>query len=210
MRLRVPEEVRASYRIPGQFLRIQVDDDREGGGFYAIANAPGQPELELLIRRGDPLSDRLASLPPGASLCTSEVLGKGFPIEASQGHDLLLFATGSGIAPIRASLQAIAAERERYGDVHLFFGVRYPEDFPYCDEAPLLSKHGIQLHRAISRIQPTGRGRHARYVQEAFAATLPSVDDAVAFLCGREEMIQRVRETLRGAGMPAERIHLNL
>src|SRR5690606_19835469 len=147
------------------FLRVKVREE-EPGAFYALANAPGGETIELLVKRGDPLSNRLAALEPGASLFVSEALGPGFPVEEGRGKDLLLFATGSGIAPIRAVLQHVLPRREAFERIHLFYGVRTPRDFPYCGELEALRGGRVELHRAISRLPPGGG--HARYVQERF------------------------------------------
>src|SRR5690606_12066243 len=136
----------------------------------------------------------------GDSVYVSEAMGKGFPVEEGRGKDLLLFATGSGIAPIRAVLQDVLPRRADFARIHLFYGVRTPRDFPYCSELAALEAGRVELHRAISRL-PQGGG-HTRYVQEHFLALLPPVGNAIAMLCGRIEMIRGVRDALQAAGMP--------
>lgn len=163
--------------------------------------------IELLVKRGEGLPNELIEAPPGTRLETSRVLGAGYPIEESRGRDILLFATGSGIAPIRAALHEIVRRRSDFGSIELFFGVRTPADLPYREELERLAFHGVRVHTVISQRPP--RTGHARYVQERFQAELPPVENAVAFLCGLQGMIDGVREALRRSGMPEERIHLN-
>lgn len=198
--LDVPPEVAASYRVPGQYVRVRLPGGEDAP--FALASAPGEP-LQLLVKRSEGLADSLAALEPGAKLEVGEAMGAGFPLEGSAGKDVLLFATGSGIAPIRAVLRAILADRERYGSVHLFHGVRTEEDLPYRAELERYAAGGVRVHRVISQRE----GGH--YVQERFRRELPPVRDAVAFLCGLPGMIHGSTAALRHAGMPPERIHLN-
>lgn len=207
LRLRVAPPVAESYRHAGQFLQVRRPGDRDGA-FFAIASGPDGETIELLVKRGEGLPDELVALPPGAALETTAAMGTGFPLEESRGRDVLLFATGSGIAPIRAALHEILADREAYGAVELFFGVRGPDDFPYARELEEMERRGVRVHRVMSCLPP--RAGHTRYVQERFRAELPRVENAVAFLCGLQGMIEGVTDALAEAGMPADRIHLNV
>lgn len=208
MTLGVGPQLRESHLLAGQFVEVRLPGE-EAAGFFAIANAPDGSTIELLIKRGEGLPERLASLQQGAAVETTAAMGKGFPIDESGGRDILLFATGSGIAPIRAVLQRIAANRGRYQAVELFYGVRSEDEFPYVDEFAQLEERGIGVHRVISQRNESDRA-YAGYVQERFRAALPPVGNAVAFLCGQEGMIQGVTEALLEAGLPSDRIHLNL
>jgi NAD(P)H-flavin reductase len=75
--LRLPREVAASHRRPGQYVKI-----RAGGktSFFALANAPGGDRGELLVKRGGATGDALARLSPGAAVELSEAEGPGFPV----------------------------------------------------------------------------------------------------------------------------------
>lgn len=208
MVLEVPPEVLASYRSAGQFVEMRL----QGGAtsaFFAIANAPGGGALELLIKRGQGLSDELAELEAGAWVETTLAMGKGFPVAASRGRDMLLFATGSGIAPIRASLQEILRSRASYGAVDLFYGVRSAAEFPYPREFERYEAQGVRVHRVVSKRNENDVA-YAGYVQGKFREALPPVENAVALLCGQAGMIRGVKEALAEAGLPAERTHLNL
>lgn len=208
LRLEVPPAVYAGYRIPGQFLEVRLPGE-EAGAYFAIANRPDADGLELLVKRGEGPADLLFELPVGSEVEVSEAMGPGFPLEQARGKDVLLFATGSGFAPIRAMLQAIRRERDAYGAVHLFFGVRTEVDVPFRQELDALAAQGIELHLTISRLPEPTPG-HGRYVQERFRNVLPPVADAVAYLCGIEGMVRGVTETLLDAGMPPPRVHVNL
>lgn len=206
--LEVPMELRKAHRIPGQFVEVALDRG-EAGAYFALANPPGTVRFELLVKQGEGVAAELWGLGTGRSLWLSDPMGPGFLLEAARGKDVLLFATGSGFAPIRALLHSILERRGDFGDVHLFFGVRTEQDFPFADELAALPARGVHTHLTVSRRPEALRG-HGRYVQERFLELMPPVENAVAYLCGIEGMVQGVREALEKAGMPSERIHVNL
>ncbi len=204
--LEVAPEVAASYRVPGQYLAARLPSGAEA--FFAPASAPGEAPLELLAKAEGDVGLALAGAAPGAPLELSEARGQGFPPGALAGRDLLLFATGAGIAPIRATLRAVLARRAAVGAIDLFFGARTREDFAYAAELDALDPRSVRVHRIVSR--GTAADPHVGYVQERFARELPPVGNAVALLCGRKEMTDAVTETLLRAGLPRERVLLNV
>ncbi|MFO7155836.1 MAG: NAD-binding oxidoreductase [Pseudomonadota bacterium] len=206
--LQVPMAVASGYRIPGQFVEISLGPSAPGA-YFAMASPPGGERFELLVRQGEGVASELWRLAPGDEVWTSLPLGPGFPLDDARGKDVLLFATGSGFAPIRALLRTILQEREAYGEVHLFFGVRTEQDFPFRDELAALPVRGVHTHLTVSRRPPDPSG-HPRYVQEKFREVLPEVKNAVAYMCGIQGMVEGVTEELVQAGMPRERIHVNL
>jgi ferredoxin-NADP reductase len=66
------------------------------------------------------------------SLCS--VMGKGFPIASVPPEDadtVLIFATGTGIAPIKALIESGALEADKRKEVRLYFGCRDNDSTPY-------------------------------------------------------------------------------
>lgn len=218
--LEAPLAIRSAHHLPGQFIEVSMEQGGPGA-YFALANPPGARHFELLVKQGEGVASQLFSLGAGRTVWLSAPMGPGFPLDEARGKDVLLFATGSGFAPIRALLHALLDEREAFGDVHLFFGVRREEDFPFREELDRLPARGVHTHLTVSR-QPEGlripagvaragaRSGHARYVQERFREVLPPVENAVAYLCGIEGMVEGVREALLEAGMLPGRIHVNL
>jgi NAD(P)H-flavin reductase len=194
-----------TYRQPGQYIRISVAG--VGEGIFALAGTPGE-SFELLVKRGAALADALSNLPAGAEVGLTEAQGAGFPMGEARGHDVLLFAMGSGIAPIRATMLAIAREREAYGAVTLFEGQRHGEHFAFPSDRAAWVAKSISLIEVASQPTESWAGRKG-YVQAAVLEVKPRIDNAVAFLCGKKPMIEAVREVLAGMGMPKGRTYLN-
>jgi NAD(P)H-flavin reductase len=192
---------------PGQYVRLRLPDLQEG--LFAIASPP-EPQgtrWEFLLKDGSPLPDALIRLPPGAQVHVTPPEGKGFPLERARGHDLLLFATGSGISAIRSVIASIRRERDAYGRVTLYFGARTPGAFAYWDELHEWEAGGVRVVRTVSQPGASGWQGLTGYVQAHLGED--SIAGAVAFLCGQSEMVQGVKATLQARGVPRGDIHLN-
>ncbi len=196
-----------THRTPGQYVRLALPD--VGEGVFAIASPP-EPfgtRWEFLLKGGSALPDRLMTLAPGAGVQATRPEGRGFPLAQARGRSLVLFATGSGISPIRSVIESVRQERAAYGRVTLFFGARTPRAFAYEDELRHWEAAGIRVVRTVSQPGASGWQGLTGYVQEHLAEE--PVGDTLAFLCGQSAMVQGVIEALRARGVPRESIHLN-
>jgi len=210
IRLELTEDQASSHTRPGQVVKVRADG---GETFLALASSPGAGRrVDLLVKRGGQLADRvIAAAAPGASLEVTAPFGKGFAVEEAHGRDVLLFAAGSGIAPIRALIQHLIAERAHFGNATLFYGQRHGADFAYRSEHPAWEEAGIRVVLCPSREDDAWPGVRGR-VQEvarslAFGGARPA--ESVAFVCGMHAMVEDVRATLGAAGVPPERLHVN-
>ncbi len=202
-----------SHQGPGQVVKIRTP---AGEGYFALASAPSPDRrADLLFRRGGPIADAAVAAAgqggPGGALELTAPFGKGFPVAEAEGRDVLLFAAGSGIAPIRSLVQHFLGRRERFGRVTLFYGQRRGADFAYRREHPGWERGGVRVVLCPSREDDAWQGVRG-YVQEvarslAFGGSSPG--DSVAFVSGMHAMVDDVRAVLGRAGVPPARVHLN-
>lgn len=103
-------------------------------------------------------SNHLNDLKPGDPVQICGPIGKHFLLPADAAEPLLMFATGTGIAPFRAFLKHRARSADR-GPAFLLFGVRTTADLLYVDELKaLLDRPQDRLLLAISREQQNAKG----------------------------------------------------
>jgi NAD(P)H-flavin reductase len=201
--------VAALHLTPGQVVKVK---NAAGEGYFALANAPGTGRLDLLVRRGGAVGDELiAGAKPGGEVQATAPFGRGFPVAEGRDRDVLLFAAGSGISPMRALVQHITAARDGFGRVVLFYGERADHDFAYAAEREHWTARGVQVVLCASRPSAEWAGPKG-YVQDVakkleFAAV--DAGGAVAYLCGMKGMVSSVRDTLASHGLPVERTYLN-
>jgi NAD(P)H-flavin reductase len=210
IRLALPSALARAHQRPGQIVKVGAG---EGEAFYALATAPHPAgETELLVKRGGRVADALAARAvAGAAVACSAPFGQGFPVEEAEGRDVLLFAAGSGIAPIRAVIQHVARHRARFNLATLFYGQRRQEHFAYVREHVDWERAGIRVVLCPSGEDDAWQGVRGRVQQVArtlgFGGARPG--DVIAFVAGMTAMVDDVRLTLAGAGVPPERVHVN-
>lgn len=203
--LDVPPPVAASYAVPGQFVCLKPEGIPDG--MFALAQGPwGGQRFEFLVKRGTAIAEALWALAPDALVGTSLASGKGFPLERARGHNLLLVATGTGLAPMRSVISAVRRARRDFGRVELLFGAFTPAHFPWPDDVPKWEADGVAVRRVISEPTP-GWGGEVGFVQRLVEKA--PIDDTEVFLVGQREMVTEVRAMLTSRGVNDERVHLN-
>ena len=209
VRLQLPPASAAAHRRPGQVVKLHT---AVGEAYFALASAPSPAGVaDLLVKRGGKVGDAAAAAAlPGSELTVSVPFGDGFPVEQAHGHDVLLFAAGAGIAPIRALVQHVIGQRDAFNRATLFYGQRHGADFAYVAEHLAWDRSGIRvvLCPSSDEASPGVRGRVQEVARSlAFVGSHP--EQTVAFVCGMTAMVDDVKATLAGAGIPPERVHLN-
>jgi NAD(P)H-flavin reductase len=210
LRLQLPRGAARAHERPGQVVKLHT---ASGEAYFALASAPDPAGLiELLVKRGGRVADAaIAAALPGTELAVTAPFGKGFPVEEGHGRHLLLFAAGSGIAPIRSLVQHVLTRRDEFDRATLFYGQRHGGDFAYRREHLAWERGGVRVVLCPSQEDEAWPGVRGR-VQEvarslAFGGSPP--ESSVAFLCGMTAMVDDVKATLARAGIPPQRVHLN-
>lgn len=195
------------YVMPGQYLQMRVGDHPPA--FFSIASPPADTRrLQFLIRRQGPAAEAILTLQPGEEVWVSPVAGAGFPMGRAEGGDLLLFATGSGIAPIRAVVGHVLGRRARFGRVWLYMGARNEAEVAFASEIEGWERGGINVRLALS--QPSTAWTGARgYVQSLLAQDRPELAGVTALVCGVEGMIEAVTAEMEARGVPRDHVFKN-
>ncbi|MEM1022604.1 MAG: hypothetical protein AAGD10_07265 [Myxococcota bacterium] len=190
-----PEALRHRHREVGQVLKM----DRVGGGdpvYLALASQPGDEHFETLV---SPDAVDALRLREGQVATVRDIIGRGFPVGEALGKDVLLFGVGSALGPIRAAVEAIRRRRSEFGWVRLYAGVRSGEVFPFERDFETWTRDRIDILACHSR----------PWVQERFLEDVPDLEDAIAFVCGMESMMEGVTQALTEQGLPQDRVHRN-
>ena len=110
--LNVGDEKAPTYSIPGQYCQVKECIDDAKPAFLAVASPPSEDsnQWEFLIKRTEN-NGWICDAAVGTKLDVSQILGQGFQMKENfEGfkfdfptQQVLMFAAGSGIAPIRVS-----------------------------------------------------------------------------------------------------------
>lgn len=175
---------------------------------YSIANAPradGKIELHIKKVDGGAFSAYWFEQAKVNDLLRFEGPLGTFVIRKPLPKKLILLATGTGLAPIKALLENLSTlPVENLPEVNVYWGSRYAEDI-YLDAA-LLSGTSSRINLLLSQPEPEWTGRKG-YVQNAVLADFKQFDDCVVYACGSITMIESAKAAFIKNGLPSHRFH---
>jgi NAD(P)H-flavin reductase/formate hydrogenlyase subunit 6/NADH:ubiquinone oxidoreductase subunit I len=193
---------------PGQFVMLT----RPGLPAVPISVSRYRSDgaIELSIRAAGPATATLSGLGPEASVGLRGPLGRGWPIEDADGRDVVVVAGGIGLSPLRPLVDALLAERARFGSVRVFHGARTPVDRPHVADLEVwAARDDVELAVTVDRAGESWTGP-VGVVTHLFDAARWDGREAVAFVCGPERMMQATAATLLDRGLRPERIFVSL
>ena len=210
------------YISPGQYVKIKVGDNKPG--FYAIASPPDSRELLQFIVKETDNNVFISGSKAGDSLDLSAPQGKGFPI--SEGFDkykydfptfnVLMLATGSGLAPIAAAIDFSPLALRKVGQnslyerkATLYLGARTEDHLPFRSRFSDWQSKGIKVIPVLSKAPNSWNGKTG-YIQDALKADgVPTPRNTGALLCGHRGMTDNVKDFLLENGVFEGRILFN-
>jgi ring-1,2-phenylacetyl-CoA epoxidase subunit PaaE len=218
----VPAELKDSFRYQqGQHLTLRAmiggEDVRRS---YSICSAVQDELLRVAIKRtpgGQFSTWANESLKPGATLEVMPPMGHfNVPLDAASARHYLAFAAGSGITPILSIIKTTLLA-EPHSRFTLFYGNRASSTVIFRDELTDLKDSYLERLKIVyvmSREQQDIELFNGRITEDKCAQFLQHwvrIDDIdVAFICGPEDMMHGVSAALQAAGMPKERIRIEL
>ena len=224
----VPAEVIEGYKVPGQYVQLKENDSEDAKPlFLAIASPPlpttsndendestvvTNTKMEFLIKKTDN-NDWITSAGASKEVYISQVMGGGFAMQENfEGfkydfpcQNVLLFANGSGIAPLRAAIESsqlnIAKPGQGGRTARLYYGVTTPADMPYADKFREWEMNGVEVVPVVSRPEECEWNGRTGYVQNALEEDgVPIPRNSGALLCGVKGMAESVKDLLAKAG----------
>ncbi|ONK66348.1 uncharacterized protein A4U43_C06F6800 [Asparagus officinalis] len=138
------------------------------------------------------------------------VMGKGFQIERVEGVEtVLIFATGSGISPIRSLIESGFGANKR-SDVRLYYGARNLQRMAYQDRFKDWEATGVRIVPVLSQPDDLWKGERG-YIQAAFskAKQISDPSSTGAVLCGHKQMTEEVTSVLIADGVSTDKILKN-
>ncbi|MCP2518659.1 2Fe-2S iron-sulfur cluster-binding protein [Achromobacter mucicolens] len=189
--------------VPGQYMNVVLSDGETRS--FSMASAPAGNLVDFHVRRipGGRYTDQwLGQAAAGASMEIEAPLGV-FSYHEEDWRPLIMMATGTGIAPIKAILESLL-DNEDCPPVTLYWGMRTEADLYLRDEIESWASRLYEFNfvPVLSRAGADWQGRRG-YVQEAVLADHADLSEHAFYLCGAPEMIRQAKSLLaeRGASL---------
>ena len=203
----VPEKGPVSF-VKGQFIKVLWEGEK--GSYFAIASPPYEKRhLEILVKKGKGVSEKLFNLSPGEKVTFEGPLGNGFPLDPHRRKNLLFVGVGTAIAPLRSTLLEALRRREEFGSIDFYFGTMTPGHLYFGDE--MADWHARGANVVVTVTFPDEKwDRHSGFVQHILQAQSDPLHQTVAYVCGMKEMVEETISVLKGRAIPEEHILQNI
>ena len=193
--------------LPGQYANVTIP----GGTVtrpYSFTSLPGAEVATFLIRNiqggkmGDYIEKRASA---GDRLLLNGPFGT-FYLRAPR-RPIFFLAGGTGIGPILAMLEQLAAQRADGYSVRLLYGVRHEPDLVEVDRINAFTTRLSKFSYSTCCSRPESKHSRAGYVTDHFSADALNGGDIDAYVCGPPEMVEGGRRRLTALGLSASNVY---
>ena len=209
LRFTDPSVHRAYQFQPGQFNMVYL----YGVGEVAISVVSDPRDEELYdhtIRAVGRVTRGLMQLKAGESVGIRGPYGRGWPLQAAQGRDVLIVTGGLGCAPTVSVINYILNRRDRYGRLIIMQGVKHAADLLWRERyAQWARQPDTEVVIAADEGAPLWPW-HVGLVTDLFDDINLDPDRSVAMMCGPEGMMRAAVGQLTRLGLGESQIYLSM
>lgn len=218
----VPSELSDDYKFKsGQYLTLRTDINNEDTRrSYSLCSSPFENELRVAVKQvpnGKFSTYANNDLKVGMSVDVMTPSGNfALTTDSNNSKSYVLFAAGSGVTPI-FSIAKSALHEEPKSDVTLFYGNKGFASIIFREEIEALKNQYMDRLRVVHVLSreslgnPLQKGRiDKEKVDELFDGLLKGVDIEGVYVCGPEQMIHAVKNSMTEKGVDASKIHFEL
>ena len=214
----IPENLKSDFNFTaGQYITLQTKiNNQEVRRAYSICSTPQSGEIRVAVKaveNGTFSVYATSNLKVGDAIEISAPEGR-FQLKPKANKNYIAFAAGSGITPILSMVKTVL-ENQPTATFTLVYGNKSIADTIFYDELLALDTKydNFNLEFVCSRERQENMlfGRIDTAFTNFFIKNkYKDIAFDAAFLCGPEEMIQTVSNTLKEAGFSDENIHFEL
>jgi CDP-4-dehydro-6-deoxyglucose reductase len=204
VQLRLPPATAFRF-VAGQYVDV-IGPEGVRRSYSIACGAPDNNVIELFIGRveGGAMSQYWFCRAKEGDLLRLKGPHGTFVLRDAPGADLVLLATGTGIAPVKAILESLVARNPGSGgpaSVTVYWGNRREEDF--FEELSFQS--GITRFVKVASRAADNWSDPRGHIQDILLEERKNLSDTYVYACGSEKMIADSRVALSKAGLPEGR-----
>ncbi len=211
LRLRFTDpEVHNAYRFqPGQFNMLYL---------YGVGEVPisivSDPEdeqiLDHTIRALGRVTNGLSGLRVGDHLGVRGPFGRGWPLEESEGRDVVVVTGGLGCAPVVSVINYLVKRRQRFGALTILQGVKHTADMIWRERYERWARLPRTQVLLAADVGGPGWSWHVGPVTVLFDRMDQSPAHSIVMMCGPEAMMRAASQDLIRRGVSEEALWLTL
>jgi ferredoxin-NADP reductase len=198
----------AGERVPRDAAGGSTDDPVPMRSYSIASPSTERDRFRLVVKLipGGVGSAFFTALTPGVTIEFTGPMGF-FVLDLAHAGDVVIGATGTGLAPVIPMLEELCARPGEHGQVRLFFGVRRLEDLFYLDRLEDLARRmpRFRFELCVTRPPPGWTGGHPTRITPHVLETVGRLVGPVYYLVGNGDMIKELRRLLQERGVDRKR-----
>lgn len=218
----VPADLVADYHyLPGQYLTLRKEIDGEDvRRSYSLCSAPYEKEWRVAVKQVD---KGVFSGFANSTLRAGDVLDVMTPTghfmletNPSNSKSYAFFAAGSGVTPVLAMIKSVL-EEEPSSDITFFYGNKGFYSIIFREEIEALKNRYMDRLRVVHILSRESLGNKiqkgridAGKCGDLYDAFLKNTTIDGVYVCGPEQMILGVKESMLAKGVDERNIHFEL
>ncbi len=218
----VPEELKADYHyFPGQYLTFKkVINEDEVRRSYSLCSAPYENELRVAVKQ---VKDGLFSTFANSELKKGDFLDVMTPTgqfslktDVSNEKSYVFFAAGSGVTPVLAMIKSVL-EEEPSSNVTFFYGNKGFASIIFREQIEALKNYFLDRIRVVHVLSRESLGNKiqkgridSEKCEALYDAFLKDSEISGVYVCGPEQMIFSVKDSMIAKGVDEHSIHFEL
>ena len=191
---------------PGQFVSLALPiGGTEVRRTYTVSSPPTRTSyIEITVKREGAASSYLHDQVHTGDLIEVRALSGSFTFTGAESEGVVLIGGGVGVTPMMSVLRSLLDAAWEH-DIWMVFAVRTPKDIIFEKELTYLQERHSNFHLQILVEDTAGtawQGLTGRITAEQLQDFVPGLAQRRIYLCGPAPMMDAVRATLHGLGVP--------
>lgn len=209
LRFTDPQKSQEYRAVPGQFNMLY----RFGVGEVPISIVSDPSTTGILkhtIRAVGRVTHSLAALQVGDRLGLRGPFGRGWPLHAISGKDIVIITGGLGCAPVVALIEHLLAQRAQFHRLVILQGVKHADDLIWRRQYAAWERLPDTQVLLAADLGGPSWPFHVGNVTVLLDQAEMDPAHSLAFLCGPEAMMQAAIHLLLRRGLPPEALWLSM
>jgi NAD(P)H-flavin reductase len=196
----------------GQFMEVTVPGLGEAP-FTPSSNPKVKETLEFTIMKAGKVTSVLHSMSKGQTVGVRGPMGKGYPLDAYKGKEILIVGGGVGLAPLRSLFLALCNRLDDFKKILFCYGSKTQQDIIYkkliLNEWHKINPAKIEFRLSVDVGDPTWKG-NVGVVTTVVKDLGLDLANSVAVVCGPPIMMKFATLRLVELGFPDNVIYLSM
>ena len=192
---------------PGQFVQVSLP----GIGESPISICSHSDKyMNLNIREVGNVTKALSKLRAGDTVLIRGPYGRGYPMTAFHGNDLIIIGGGCGVAPLKGIIDYAEQHDADFGRITLFLGYRSPNDILFTRELEgWKQRHHVKISVDKNQHHEFCYDAREGFITEALKEAELDNRNKLVFICGPPIMMKFVIDILNKKGFHDDQIYVS-